>query len=199
MKKEYVITSVVSAAIGAGLMLLAVGSGKPAGIEGWIPLNESVAAAMAEQGQPQPQTAAQAGGTGSDAKTSPQADAGGQGQVSAGINPPANGNTAGTGEAVTASGPGTTAAGTAGNAGEASAAGADAAAKPQQTDQSGLISINTAGISELQEIPGIGEKKAQAIIDYRNQHGLFRSVNDLTKVKGIGDKMLEKMKPYIGL
>jgi competence protein ComEA len=65
--------------------------------------------------------------------------------------------------------------------------------------QSGLININAAGSTELQEIPGIGEKKAQAIIDYRNQNGPFRSINDLTKVKGIGAKMLEKMKPYIGL
>lgn len=62
-----------------------------------------------------------------------------------------------------------------------------------------VISINTASITELMEIPGIGEKKAQAIIEYRTSHGLFKAVEDLTKVKGIGDKMLEKMKPHIGL
>ncbi|MNO07469.1 ComE operon protein 1 [compost metagenome] len=63
----------------------------------------------------------------------------------------------------------------------------------------GLIHINTAGLKELQEIPGIGEKKAQAILDYRNQNGAFSSIHDLTKIKGIGEKMLEKMKPHIGL
>lgn len=66
-------------------------------------------------------------------------------------------------------------------------------------DSNGLISINSAGLTELQEIPGIGEKKAQAILDYRNQHGAFQSIHDLTSIKGIGNKMLEKMKPYIEL
>ncbi|MDU5948716.1 MAG: helix-hairpin-helix domain-containing protein, partial [Paenibacillus macerans] len=87
----------------------------------------------------------------------------------------------------------------AGNA-TASAAGspASSAAPPQQADTS-LISINQAGLTELQDIPGIGEKKAQAIIDYRTAHGPFVSLSDLTKVKGVGNKMLEKMKPYIRL
>lgn len=77
---------------------------------------------------------------------------------------------------------------------------------PLQTAQSemmaaasNVISINTASLTELMEIPGIGEKKAQAIIQYRTSHGLFKAVEDLTMIKGIGDKMLEKMKPYIGL
>ena len=47
--------------------------------------------------------------------------------------------------------------------------------------------------------PGIGEAKAKAIIDYRNQFGPFKSLADLMNVKGIGPKMLEKMKPYVGL
>ncbi|MMZ63037.1 ComE operon protein 1 [compost metagenome] len=51
----------------------------------------------------------------------------------------------------------------------------------------------------MQEIPGIGEKKAKAIVDYRNEHGPFKSVDELTNVKGIGEKMLEKMRPHIGL
>jgi competence protein ComEA len=59
------------------------------------------------------------------------------------------------------------------------------------------VNINTAGLVELQNIPGVGEKKAQTIIDYRNKHGAFKKVQDLTKVKGIGTKSFQKMKPFI--
>lgn len=54
------------------------------------------------------------------------------------------------------------------------------------------ININTASAGELATLTGIGAKSAQAIIDYREMMGRFKTVDDLTKVKGIGEKTLEK-------
>ncbi|ASR46667.1 competence protein ComEA [Paenibacillus kribbensis] len=72
---------------------------------------------------------------------------------------------------------------------------------PDTTSVSGekKVNINTATAAELMELPGVGAKKAEAILDYRNQHGPFQRVNDLDHVKGIGAKMLAKMKPYVSL
>ena len=58
------------------------------------------------------------------------------------------------------------------------------------------VNINTASKKELDALPGIGETLAQRIIDYRSANGPFSTVDELTKVKGIGAKTLEKLKPY---
>ncbi len=60
-----------------------------------------------------------------------------------------------------------------------------------------LININTASSELLQTLSGIGEVKAQAIIDYRTSNGNFTSVEQLLNVKGIGEKTLDKIKGYI--
>ena len=65
--------------------------------------------------------------------------------------------------------------------------------------QTNLISINTADLNALLQIPKIGEKTAQAIIDYRNQYGLFRSLEELMKVKGIGQAKFDFIKDKICL
>ncbi len=59
------------------------------------------------------------------------------------------------------------------------------------THSSSKVNINTADISTLMTLEGIGETYAQRIIDYRNTHGPFESITDITKVEGIGTKRFE--------
>lgn len=66
-------------------------------------------------------------------------------------------------------------------------------------NKTGLISINTATLEELKTLPGIGESKAKLIIEYRNNNGGFKSIEEIMKVKGIGDAMFKKIKDYIML
>ncbi len=61
----------------------------------------------------------------------------------------------------------------------------------------GAININTATAEELQLLPGVGEARAKAVIQLRKQRGGFKSVDDLTLVKGIGDVALERMRPFV--
>jgi competence protein ComEA len=59
------------------------------------------------------------------------------------------------------------------------------------------VDINTADASALAAIKGLGAKKAEAIVKYREQNGNFKSINDLTKVKGVGKKLLTKIEKEI--
>ena len=61
------------------------------------------------------------------------------------------------------------------------------------------ISVNTASSEELETLPGIGPALASRIIAYRQAHGGFRRLEDLINVKGIGEKLLAKIKPYVKL
>ena len=68
---------------------------------------------------------------------------------------------------------------------------------PKPPDKPDAININTASVEELQTLPSIGPKKAQDIIEYREKHGTFNSVDDITKVYGIGTTTLENLRPLI--
>ncbi len=69
---------------------------------------------------------------------------------------------------------------------------------PSSSKSSGdLININTADAKELEKIKGIGPALAGRIIDYRENNGAFKSIDEIKKVRGIGDKTFDKMKDQI--
>ena len=59
------------------------------------------------------------------------------------------------------------------------------------------VNINTATEAELDKLPGIGPTKAKAIVEDRNKNGTFKSIEDIKRVKGIGDATFEKLKAEI--
>jgi len=61
----------------------------------------------------------------------------------------------------------------------------------------GLIDLNTASVDMLETLPGIGEVRANAIVDYRQQNGCFQSTSDVTKVTGIGSGTYEKIRDLV--
>lgn len=66
-------------------------------------------------------------------------------------------------------------------------------------DSGSIININTAGIDELSELPGIGPALAQRIIDYRKEHGAFSDKSEINDVKGIGDKLYARIEDRISI
>lgn len=67
------------------------------------------------------------------------------------------------------------------------------------SSQSDTINVNTASKEELMTVSGIGEKKAQDIIDYRETNGPFQKIDDLINVSGIGEKTLEKLREQLAV
>lgn len=61
------------------------------------------------------------------------------------------------------------------------------------------ISINEADSNDLESLPGIGPTLAQRIIEYRHEHGSFTTVEELKNVRGIGEKLFQKILPYVKL
>lgn len=69
----------------------------------------------------------------------------------------------------------------------------------QSQKQMKRINLNTATQKQLVTLPGVGKKKAAAIIEYRTKNGKFKNLEDVMKVKGIGPKMLNKFKNQLTL
>lgn len=64
-------------------------------------------------------------------------------------------------------------------------------------DTSGKINLNTASLEQLMEIPGVGESKARAILEYRETNGGFSSIEEVMNIEGIKEGVFSKMKEYI--
>lgn len=60
-----------------------------------------------------------------------------------------------------------------------------------------LVDINTADVAELGELPQVGPNLARRMIEHRERHGPFRTFDDLLRVKGIGPKTLEALRPHV--
>ncbi|MDP4097028.1 helix-hairpin-helix domain-containing protein [Paenibacillus sp. P96] len=178
MKRVMHAVAVALAVAGSGLILFS-GNRAPEPEAGWTPLNPVLEKRVAEESKPVTDTSKE---TSAPAKTD-----------EAPVGSTAKESTA-EGTSTAAEQPVTKVAQT--QTVEAPA-GAEVSVPPSAEGQ--MVNINSASAAELMELPGIGEKKAQAIVEYRNAHGPFKQPEDLEQVKGIGPKMLLKMKPYIKL
>jgi len=81
-------------------------------------------------------------------------------------------------------------------AGGASVSAQKAAAKPPAA-AGAVVNLNTATATQIATLPGIGEKAAQRIIEYREKNGGFKKIEELMNVKGIGEKSFLKLKPLV--
>ena len=73
----------------------------------------------------------------------------------------------------------------------------EASQRPEKLLEGETIDINTASVLELQRLPGIGEARAQAIVDWREREGAFTAPEDLMLVPGIGEGILAQCRDYI--
>jgi competence protein ComEA len=67
----------------------------------------------------------------------------------------------------------------------------------QGSSSAGKIDINTANEPELMTVDGIGETLAKRIVEFRDEHGPYNRIEDLLKVRGIGEKSLEKLRAHL--
>lgn len=224
MKKELLWAACLSVVLGAGVLVLTGGNEAEGGP--WKPLNDRIETALAVQegtlevkaeagegdraakqglskGESDTSAAAKGNNTdkGSDMSADSSGSVSGTAAHGAAEGDKSSTNTVSQAEVnlpAEAASPAAANPGAASDAEKTVAAQPDSSAAPAHIND-GKIHINSADVVMLMELPGIGEKKAQAILDYRTQNGPFQNVTDIVKVKGIGAKMLEKMLPDLAL
>ena len=75
----------------------------------------------------------------------------------------------------------------------------DTAAAPRALADTAVLDLNRAGAAELDALPGIGPVLARRIVEFRRQHGPFRRVEELRAVRGVGPRLLERLKPRVAV
>lgn len=75
--------------------------------------------------------------------------------------------------------------------------GAPAARSAAKSAPQGVVDVNTASEHELVAVPGIGESLARRIVQFREKNGPYQRIDDLLKVQGIGEKSLQKLRPFL--
>lgn len=83
------------------------------------------------------------------------------------------------------------------SAGQPGEVGAAKAGQPKTAGEAGKIDLNTAGLAELMALNGIGESRAQAILEYRKQNGAFMEIEDIMQVPGIKEGIFSRIKEQI--
>jgi competence protein ComEA len=79
----------------------------------------------------------------------------------------------------------------------APAAAAPGAAPKAAASEARPIDLNTADTAALESVPGIGKSLSHRIVAFREKNGPFQSVDDLLKVQGVGEKSIQKLRPYL--
>ena len=79
----------------------------------------------------------------------------------------------------------------------ATTAAAAPPAQPKASSEVRAVDINTADSVALQSVPGIGKSLSERIVAFREKNGPFQSVDDLLKVQGVGEKSIQKLRPYL--
>lgn len=69
--------------------------------------------------------------------------------------------------------------------------------RPDSLLEGEVVDLNKADEADFGRLPGVGEKRARSIVEYRQDHGPFKTVDDLIRVDGIGPGILEQLRPYV--